>query len=98
VDIEVSADVAGASPTPAKKNKKATSRRSSFANMAAPASTPRSQGFDVRKLALGEYNTERDGYIDAWLVSVDNAVRADEFMVGSPWNMDVLYHVVVLKL
>ncbi|KAJ0393020.1 hypothetical protein ATCC90586_008610 [Pythium insidiosum] len=60
--------------------------------------TPRSLGFDARKLGLSEYDPERDGIVDTWLASVDNAVRADEVLVGGRWPTDALYYVVGSKL
>ncbi|KAJ0404130.1 hypothetical protein ATCC90586_005037 [Pythium insidiosum] len=60
--------------------------------------TPRSLGFDARKLGFGEYDPEKDGIVDMWLASVDNAVRADEVLVGGKWPSEALYYVVGSKL
>ncbi|KAJ0391766.1 hypothetical protein P43SY_010693 [Pythium insidiosum] len=60
--------------------------------------TPRSLGFDARKLGLNEYDPEKDGIVDTWLASVENAVRADEVLVGGKWPTAALYYVVGSKL
>ncbi|KAJ0391233.1 hypothetical protein P43SY_010677 [Pythium insidiosum] len=60
--------------------------------------TPRALGFDARKLGFGEYDPEKDGIVDTWLASVDNAVRADEVLVGGKWPTEALYYVVGSKL
>ncbi|KAJ0394225.1 hypothetical protein ATCC90586_010373 [Pythium insidiosum] len=62
------------------------------------ATTPRSLGFDARKLGFNEYDPEKDGIVDTWLAGVDNAVRADEVLVGGKWPSDALYYVVGSKL
>ncbi|KAJ0394739.1 hypothetical protein ATCC90586_008853 [Pythium insidiosum] len=62
------------------------------------ATTPRSLGFDARKLGFNEYDPEKDGIVDTWVASVDNAVRADEVLVGGKWPSDALYYVVGSKL
>ncbi|KAJ0397444.1 hypothetical protein ATCC90586_009028 [Pythium insidiosum] len=68
-------------------------------NVAGPqVATPRSLGFDARKLGFDEYDPEKNGIVDTWLASVDNAVRADEVLVGGKWPTEALYYVVGSRL
>ncbi|KAJ0393889.1 hypothetical protein P43SY_007544 [Pythium insidiosum] len=68
-------------------------------NVSGPqVATPRSLGFDARKLGFDEYDPEKNGIVDTWLASVDNAVRADEVLVGGKWPTEALYYVVGSRL
>ncbi|KAJ0396378.1 hypothetical protein ATCC90586_005044 [Pythium insidiosum] len=66
--------------------------------MSATAATPRALGFDARKLGFNEFDPEKDGVVDTWLASVENAVRADEILVGGRWPAEALYYVVGSRL